>query len=111
MVTDDRNLRRRLGLVVINIDGGGYRRPEDAVDALLGVMASEWPVHRAELVSWLVDAGVLDRVSAAVDGFHDEWADRDRNDWFDRVSTARARIADEVLALFAHRREDTDGLG
>lgn len=59
-------LRRRLGFVVVGIDAGTWIKPENAVDALLGTLTSHTVEHRAQLIAWLIEAGVL---------IHEAWLD------------------------------------
>lgn len=51
-------LRRRLAIVAVAIDNGGFLHPGDAADAMLGVFLSTFEPHREELAAVLAAAGL-----------------------------------------------------
>ncbi len=58
-MVDRSGLETRLTMIVNAVDAGKYQSPSNAVDAILGVLASHYQPHRDELIVWLVGEGVL----------------------------------------------------
>ena len=52
-LTPRQRVKRRLGFIVYAIDAGTYYEPEDAAEAILAVLESIHPSHRADLLAWV----------------------------------------------------------